>query len=456
MSTPKPAGTLVENAVKGDCKGTVCDGSGAAVLAAWFDPDDGDECTWDACAEGVAGHSPKLDGTPCSSGTGVCAAGACQVSNCTPPNMMKDGTETGIDCGGACEPCLMPGDGCKVSADCGPALFCSTGTCTPRVLLANIIEATTITLGAFRPGAMTPWTLTDPEIGTNLQSAGVAFDAAGEGVAVIRQGGSGARFCRWKAEAWSTSTLLSLSSSGWLPTFARTDAALLVFAQSANSKHQFTIASGPSGDPFGSVGSASSPLSGGAGARDGHASFFHAPIEEAGDLVETRFLGGAWTAPALVLDGNHADTQPVLVPTLTGDLLVAALRENDEHRFVWRVLAPDGAKKLGIIPETLFLAEQTVPRRVALAPLPTGGALLAFRDPAGSLDVRVATDDGEGGFNWTSENVLPSPRSSRASPPSRGACPARAPSSCGSPTAATSSATPAGSTTAPGRRRQIS
>ena len=409
VSTPKPAGTLVENAVKGDCKGTVCDGSGAASLAPWFDPDDGEECTWDACAEGVAGHSPKLDGTPCSSGDGVCAAGVCQVSDCAPPNGTKDGAETGIDCGGACEPCLLPGDGCKVSADCGPALFCSTGACAPRVLLANIIKASTITLGAFRPDAMTPWTLTAPEAGSNLQAAGVAFDAAGEGVAVIRQGSSGARFSRWKAETWSPSTLLPLASSAWLPTFARTDLALFVFAQNANSKHQLTLAAGPSGDPFGSVGSASSPLSGGAGVREGHASFFHAPIEEAGDLVEIRFLAGAWSPPALVLDGNHTDTQPVLVPTPTGHLLVAAVRENDEHQLVWRVLAPDGPKKQGTIPETLFLAEQTMPRRVALAPLPTGGALLAFRDPAGALDVRVATDDGEGGFTWTSENVLPSP-----------------------------------------------
>ena len=407
VASPKPAGALVDLLPKGDCKASVCDGAGGVVIGPWFDPDDGNECTWDACAAGVAGHLPALDGTPCNLGGGVCAAGQCQVSACAPPNMEKDGTETGVDCGGACGPCATPGAECKVSADCGAALFCSSGVCTPRVLLAMIVKTNTIQLTAFRPGATPPWPEPVTETVNNVAGAGVAFDAAGEGVGVTRAGGSGARFARWKAEAWSASAPLSLSSAAWLPAFARTDAALFVFAQSSNLKHHFTAAAGPAGDPFLDVPSASSPLSGGAGARQGHASFFYAPIDQAGDLVEARFLGGAWTKAAVVLSGNHADCQPVIAPTVTGDLLVAAVRKGDEHELVWRVIAADAPKKQGTIPETLFAPEQPVPKRVALAPLPTGGAILAFRNPAGMLDVRVATDDGEGGFSWTPESVFP-------------------------------------------------
>lgn len=406
VTEPRPAGYLVENPQLGDCNAIVCDGLGGKVEGAWFDPDDEEECTWDACAGAVAGHLPVFDGTPCNFGDGLCMGGACVASVCDPPNGLVDGTETGKDCGGACDACTTLGAGCKVAADCQSG-FCAGGVCAQPVVLALLVKATGVMFGAFNPALAATWTTTtDPGVFNNLASSGLTFDAAGDAVALTRRGAAGALVARWESGTWTTAATMTLSSVAWIPTFARTDPALHMFAQDANTNHQVSLAKAGSGEPFQAFGGASSPLSGGGGARQGHASFFYAPLGQAGSLVETRLVGGAWSAPGLVLEGNYADSQPALANTTTGDLVVAVRRMDDgSHAFDWRVLAPDGPKAQGTIEGVLFTG--IAPKRFALAPLPNGGAVLAFRDGTNRLDVRVAEADGAGGFTWTTESVLP-------------------------------------------------
>jgi hypothetical protein len=98
--------------------------------------DDGNQCTKDACVNGIPTNTVNV-GSQCGA-SGVCnAKGACveciSNGNCSAPtpicvnnycsgstcaDTVTDGNETDVDCGGSeCGPCI-PGQMCKVAADC--------------------------------------------------------------------------------------------------------------------------------------------------------------------------------------------------------------------------------------------------------------------------------------------------------------------------------------------------
>lgn len=102
-TAPAAQGTPVSTDVPGDCQVTYCDGEGAPTTQNddMDMPNDGLECTTDACDNGTPTHTPVAEGTGCGAGgTLFCdAAGACV--------------------------------GCLIDADCGqPADDCSAPVCT--------------------------------------------------------------------------------------------------------------------------------------------------------------------------------------------------------------------------------------------------------------------------------------------------------------------------------------
>lgn len=133
-------GTEATTQTDGDCKKSVCDGKGVSLTENDDTdlPDDGNECTADACSEGNPDYTPVASGTECTQDGGKkCnAKGACVEclgnADCTAPetcknekcvpstcsNAAKDGTETDVDCGGAdCGPCSV-NKKCLVGTDC--------------------------------------------------------------------------------------------------------------------------------------------------------------------------------------------------------------------------------------------------------------------------------------------------------------------------------------------------
>lgn len=100
-----PAGTPAEGSAAGDCRKRVCSGSNYVTdVADDTDlPDDGNDCTGDACAGGLPQHPPLPDDTPCGAGAPLrCAQGVCV--GCTTPsecssNPCQDPTCASNQCG---------------------------------------------------------------------------------------------------------------------------------------------------------------------------------------------------------------------------------------------------------------------------------------------------------------------------------------------------------------------
>lgn len=71
------------------------------------------------------------NGTPCVVGNQCCSlscmAGLCQLPTCS--DGIKNGGETGVDCGGGTCPACPLGQGCASNTDCQATTICSGGTC---------------------------------------------------------------------------------------------------------------------------------------------------------------------------------------------------------------------------------------------------------------------------------------------------------------------------------------
>jgi plastocyanin len=160
---PLAAGKPVLAQVVGDCLEAVCDGKGAVMMRRDDRDvaDDDQSCTLDACDDGVATHTPASARSTCAQDGGTrcdglgrcvectmnsdCTTNLCQDGACRPPpcgNLVKDGDETDVDCGGTCTGC-GPDKACVDSDDC-KGRDCSAGfSCVPNCAdqVRNNLEA---------------------------------------------------------------------------------------------------------------------------------------------------------------------------------------------------------------------------------------------------------------------------------------------------------------------------
>ena len=125
-----------------DCGG-VCDPCTTTfVPGAWchdgvLNGDESDVDCGGSCSN-CGGGSTCFSGLDCVSST--CVLGKCDVPNhCT--NGEVDNDETGVDCGGNCEPCSVAGSGCTSGSDCASGVCvasnnggaCAAASCTDLV-----------------------------------------------------------------------------------------------------------------------------------------------------------------------------------------------------------------------------------------------------------------------------------------------------------------------------------
>jgi hypothetical protein len=142
-------GTTLQAQTVGDCKKAVCDGSGGTTTVNddLDKLDDGNDCTTDGCAAGVVKHTPVAVGSGCATGGGkvctaagkcvecnvgadcasmVCKTNICVAAQCN--DVIQNGAETDVDCGGtSCPKCAL-GKKCGGDSDCAGG-SCLTGHC---------------------------------------------------------------------------------------------------------------------------------------------------------------------------------------------------------------------------------------------------------------------------------------------------------------------------------------
>jgi hypothetical protein len=139
--------TEVTDPAAGDCHSIVCDSAGGSIEVENSKDilDDGKFCTVDSCELGKPKHAAKFGfacnedgGKHCNAkgdcvecaADGDCASKVCKDDKCAPAScsdMTKNGSETDVDCGGACADCAS-GKDCLKNTDCKSA-DCTAGSC---------------------------------------------------------------------------------------------------------------------------------------------------------------------------------------------------------------------------------------------------------------------------------------------------------------------------------------
>ena len=110
-----PGGLCADGLRNGDELDVDC-GGGCQPCAGRGDTCQADaECPGGVCRSGV-----------CQSGPSGCTGSACAAPSCT--DGVKNGAETGVDCGGGCPACAE-GESCVGSADCSSSLLCLERVC---------------------------------------------------------------------------------------------------------------------------------------------------------------------------------------------------------------------------------------------------------------------------------------------------------------------------------------
>lgn len=91
----------------------------------------------DSDAGATGGGSASTDGGAMAGGSGGGAPQTCS-------DMMQNGTETDVDCGGACAPCSLNGR-CVTSLDCGSGLCVGSRCAAPQAVCGTAVRCTSWT-----------------------------------------------------------------------------------------------------------------------------------------------------------------------------------------------------------------------------------------------------------------------------------------------------------------------
>jgi hypothetical protein len=163
FKSPITSGKQVPNPIVGNCTAEVCDGAGNQTTTPDDSDvyDDGNPCTVDTCINHKPSNAPQAGGActikdtkesgvcdangdcvECQTGSDcknngrpICQQGRCIAATCG--DLIKDGQETDVDCGGTdCAPCL-DGKKCSTGSDCVSDVctdgLCAVSSCTDGV-----------------------------------------------------------------------------------------------------------------------------------------------------------------------------------------------------------------------------------------------------------------------------------------------------------------------------------
>jgi hypothetical protein len=374
------------------CGAYSCNDAGTACLESCSADTDcsssGDYCldpgpTTGTCVAKLADGSPCTAPDQCSGGACSGTPMTCQANGCA--DGVQDGQETGVDCGGPvcpiCPTVLLVGAGSAGSI--GAELHPTTGN--------NGTWSTTTSLAA-----------------PSVSDLGVAISGSGasaQGVSVLRHSDDGSAlaqalmFATW---APGSTTLVGTWTSPFaavatgvttreVPAISTAGGAQLVGFQGTDEKLYFaSYAAGtwsPTAEPVQptSGAQAAGPTPPGIAAVGSSATLVY--FANSTNFATTQVRTTTWQ-PGITLDNTGADESYVTTPSVvamdggTADLLVAFIRQGDGAiRFATHSAGTWSATAAvpGATAPTATTWDTTL-ERVGLAALPSGGAILAWRD----------------------------------------------------------------------------
>ncbi|MGQ0508764.1 MAG: hypothetical protein ACT4TC_25970 [Myxococcaceae bacterium] len=426
-----------------DCGGLICLGCGDGKLCR--EHRDclqgrcaGNVCVRPTCSDGLRnGDETDADcggscAAKCVTGKGClhardCVTASCEDRVCKVPSMtcadrIKNGSESDVDCGGACASKCVVGRACGAGPDCATGvctgLTCIAATCTDGVRNGNeagvdcggscpntcghiVLLAgggTGILAATFVPG--TPWNATTL-IG---RSDGVAISGA---LGLVRQtstdvGTEKLQYTRWNDGAWSaladvapavTTRALPAVSSGQV-VFQGTDFKhyFAAFDGTAwNPSAQPVMSGGPETQSFGPV-----PATLAVSGTDATVVFING--DKANDLYAQDRNAGVFAAAVQIASGASFNVIPSLV-RLNGarELMALSVRATDSA-ILWQTRTGVTWTDAAAVPNGLTVEP------VALVALPQGDALLAYRGTNGVLYTSRFSNS-----SWTQPTALGTP-----------------------------------------------
>ncbi len=425
-TTPRADGFALADQTAGDCKTIVCDGNGGTRTEAapndFFD--DGAQCTTDSCEGTTPKNTPLASGMTCSDNNGkvcdgagacvecvkgsdcmsnVCQGNACVAGSCG--DMTKNNNETDVDCGGSCGKCA-DGKTCNVAGDCQSGVCsntkCQTPTCSdgvkngtetdvdcggscaicPVVLLLGGGGAS-ILAGDFYAKTKT-WTTTSLP-GTTSDGLALTLTPAGQGVGLIH-------FTLAGDPANDRIRYTTFAPGGWTP-FADIDAQVTTRAQpsiaaGANGarvvfhgndyKYYFAAYAGGAWSPKAEAVSAMNdpsfgPSPAAIAALGGNEVFAFFDGNNSNTLTSQDRTAGTYQAKQGIAANGNYNVPPTLIALTSGPELLMVVTGSVGNQ-LFSVTRTNGTWSQPAIIDGALSGE-----RVALAPLPGGAAMLAFR-----------------------------------------------------------------------------
>jgi hypothetical protein len=396
--------------VPSDCKKVMCDGAGT-VSSQNDDADpvvDGNQCTDDLCSNGTPSNPNKTINSTCTqnggkfcTGAGVCVecnsssqcaslvcnttAHTCNAPTCS--DGVKNGTETGVDCGGTCPLC--------------PTVLAVVGSAT-AVLGADLVVG----------GSWSTTSLGSKSVdGVSLVSVGGAGAAAAVRFTEINHVNDQAlQYSAWTPSGWTqlanVGTGITTQSR---PALAVGPTAVHLAFHGTDDKHYFISfagtfsapeAIGPSGNhQYGPSGAdltvtGSTPVA------------VYASGEQDGALSSDDRVSAVWQSPQFISGAVDYYIVPAVVALSSGPELLVVFAENQTGNLLFTT------RTSGVWTTPAAITGASTGARPSLAALPGGGAALAFKGTDGKLYTSFFS-----GSSWSGPAGISSPNVNSTSSP---------------------------------------
>jgi hypothetical protein len=306
--------------------------------------------------DGMGNCVECLRGSDCMSG--VCTSGRCQTPTCS--DGVRNGTETGVDCGGVCPLC--------------PALLALAGG------TSNILAATyDIASGSW---------VTSPLTGRTVDDIALTITTTGQGVGLVRHTELGSaqdnqlQYTTWNGASWAALRALgpTVTTQG-APAIARAATGVRAIFHGFDFNHYFAAFDGvtwaPTAEPVATFGPRAGTIT-----AFGPDSLFVYVRGPANELQSRTRAGTAWSDDRTIDTGANVDfnVTPTVIALDDTQALAVWSATSAQVRFAVRTRGGSWSTAANV---PMSLSRQ----RVALASLGTSRALMAFHGTDDALYV---------------------------------------------------------------------